>query len=158
MEGYVPVYVPERHHREMLAHLISLMPEPSAAPPTTEPQSTTQPDDPWSKDDVLWKVFLDVTDDMRTLFVALANHPGKRLSVSDLADAVGSPERVRGALSSLTKRMRSYKLKEWPFAYRKDGRTGLYTYEIDENRAEAILGLEQRLEAIVQDATNREPL
>lgn len=85
----------------------------------------------------MWrKVWREVQLQTRGVLIALAEHPGAPLTIPTLAEAIGSETRqVQNALSSLTKRMKKYGPTKWPFIYYKDGRTGRYSYEMDEATA-----------------------
>jgi hypothetical protein len=155
MNGYVPVYVPERHLPTILAQLTALISKHEAV--SAAPESATMELSRWSEK-MIRDVFLDVTDNMRKVFVALAERPGERLTVGDLERQVGSEGAVHPALSSLTKRAKKHGIHgpgSWPFDAHKDPRTGRYSYEMDVDTAAVVLKVHEWLEQTLDQARSR---
>jgi hypothetical protein len=127
----------------MLDHLASLLARPEEASPlaATTDAPRTQANSGWT-DEVWRNIWHDVTENARKLLITLAEHPEERLALRKIAAFMGvETNDVQAALSSLTKRMKSYDLSQWPFTYRKDSQTGRYRYWMDANIAGIVLAL-----------------
>jgi hypothetical protein len=158
MTGYVPIYVPEAHFREMLDRLVSLMSELQAAPhmpadaqvesrvsAETESGAPAEHSHAWG-DDVWQWVWPNVTDNARKLLVELAEHEGQWVPITSLEDSLGSFNAVQSGLSSLTKRAKKRGEYRWPFRVKEDRETGRATYQMNEAMAKIVLRL-PRVEA-----------
>jgi hypothetical protein len=148
MGTYVSLSVPEPYHREMLAHLLSLMNQTDveAAPPAPAPaaaadESVSAPSDRRWSDETWSLVWRDLRDDTRQVLVVVAEQSDEWVPVDALNDALGSSRDVQSALSSLTKRAKKHGLTKWGFEAVPDAGTGRFRYRMDKSTAAIVLGL-----------------
>jgi hypothetical protein len=141
-QQYVPVYVPEEHLPTVLDVLTSLL----------SPASRTDPDDAGWSDEMLERLYWDSSGSLTTILVTLASRPNEWVTADELAKALGPDmgwRSVAGALGPLTRKMKAYGMKSWPFRLRKDSKTDRLTYRMDPRTASILLTLNKKVEDVI---------
>jgi hypothetical protein len=144
MNGYVPIYVPEAHYREVISYVASLVAGNRVEAPASLSKLAAPAEDArgWNED--LWRdVWPALNAQTQQLLLLLAEHPGEWVPITVLEDALGTFRVVQSTLSSLTKRMKRFGQATWPFDVTVASDSGRATYRMTEEAAKSLLAVAQ---------------